>query len=185
MPVGFIPGAFRSQNCSLDYIVENSGNIADRCHVVISEGMQASCLAHKEIKMNQKIQILTLALLTFSTIAVAAETSPKQAQKTDKESVCVVANDCAQTTHKSIAAIDKAVAAVDAARTSNDPKALHSALELAYKSLSEIKTDETKSERKMKALYTHLTKVEEHSARLKKDQDSLNDLLNGDQFVIN
>jgi hypothetical protein len=82
---------------------------------------------------------------------------------------------------KNIRRIDDAVSKIDRARSSNDPKVLRDALELAYRSLSDVKVDEGKNARAMRALHDHLNKVEERA-------QSLNNLLSGDgldaQFII-
>jgi hypothetical protein len=138
--------------------------------------------------MKISVELLTVSFLALSTVALAAQT-PASETKSDKTTCCMVANGVVQHTQHNIKAIDTAVSSLEQVKNSNDPKAMRAALELAYKSLNEIKQDETKNEKAMKALYSHLTKVEQKAAQLKADQGSLSDLLDGDgldaQFIIN
>ncbi|HEY9791395.1 MAG TPA: hypothetical protein V6D22_13410 [Candidatus Obscuribacterales bacterium] len=138
--------------------------------------------------MKISVELLAVSLLALSTVALAAQTNASET-KSDKATCCMVANGVVQHTERNIKAIDTAVASLEQAKTSNDPKSMRAAIELAYKSLNEIKQDETKNDKAMKALYSHLTKVEQKAAQLRADQGSLSDLLNGDgldaQFIIN
>ena len=137
--------------------------------------------------MNNKLVLTISSLLLLSSMAIGAETSPSKS-KASQATCCMVANGCVQHTSRNLKTIDNTVSAVDSARTSNDPKAMHDALELAYKSLNEIKQDEAKNERAMKALYNHLTRVEEKAAKVKQEQSALNSLLDGQgldaEFII-
>ena len=99
------------------------------------------------------MQLLAGTLFVLSTVAVAAEsTSPKS----EKVTCCMVANGVVEHTDKDLKKIDEAVSQLTAARNSNDPKVLHNAVEIAYKSLTDVRQDETKNSRAMKALFKHL-----------------------------
>ena len=113
--------------------------------------------------MNRNIHLLAASLFIMSSMAVVAKTSGDQAQKA---SCCMVANGCAKHSKKNIEKIDDAVSQLDSVRSSEDPKKLHEALDIAYKSLAEVKADEGKNNRAMRALYEHLTKVEQNAKQL-------------------
>jgi hypothetical protein len=136
--------------------------------------------------MKYKMQIAAATLMALSSVAFAAETNKATG---DRSTCCMVANGCVEHIGKDIQSADASLAALDDAQKSNDPKKLHAAIDAARKSLSDIKNNESKTQLAMKALYQHLTKVEEKAQKLKADQSSLNDLLNGDglnaQFIIN
>jgi hypothetical protein len=136
--------------------------------------------------MKYKIQLAAATLIALSSVAFAAETNKGTA---DRTTCCMVANGCVEHIGKDIQAADQSLAALDEAQKSNNPKKLHDAISAARKSISDIKTNESKTQLAMKALYDHLTKVEEKAHKLKAEQSSLDDLLNGDglttEFIIN
>lgn len=130
--------------------------------------------------MNRNIQLLAGSLFILSSVAVAAAND--SASTTHKASCCMVANGCAQHSKRSLKKINEAVSRIESVRDSNDPKALHEALDIAWRSLSDVKENEGKNERAMNALYSHLTKVEEKA-------QSLDNMLSGDglddaQFIV-
>ena len=128
----------------------------------------------------------TMVVVSTSLIWMAAQGNAQaQTKKSAHKSRPVDAvGGCVRHERHAAQSADNLAGAINDARKSSSPAKMHAALELAYKTLAEIRSENNEDVNALEQIREHIGKIEAQEAKVKKEQARLDALLRGEGLNV-